>query len=281
MPNNKIHAIASAPIMAVLGVLAVAATASAAPLAELSKVRSPEVFDAKPIVLDKSEAKRLGLQTTPVREEKVLRRITVIGEVEDELVAKPASEPASDAVGSAPAPAAQPEPKAPQNQGTPLRVLVLLDKNPDDDADDDAGEYDDEDDAEILAPGDLDEDEPLRAKRIEISAGAESAANTLYFKIRSGTQHGLTPGQRVGVRLAAPGSDVPKRVVPYSAIIYDPSGNPWIYVRTKPLEFVRQPVTIEDINQGMAVLSDGPQAGTEVVTVGAAELAGADSYAGH
>ena len=88
------------------------------------------------------------------------------------------------------------------------------------------------------------------------------------------------PGQHVGVKLAAPGSDVPKRVVPYSAIVYDPSGNPSVYVSPKALEFVRQSVTIEDINLGMAVLSDGPQAGTQVVTVGAAELAGVDSQAG-
>ena len=47
MPNNKTHAMASAPIMAVLAVLAIAPTASAAPLAELLKVPSPEVSDAK------------------------------------------------------------------------------------------------------------------------------------------------------------------------------------------------------------------------------------------
>ncbi|MGH6825766.1 hypothetical protein [Methyloceanibacter sp.] len=278
MRSDKTHVLAGAPIMAVLAVLAVVPTASAAPLAQLSKVESPDVPDAQPIVLDEREAKRLGVQTTPVREEKVLRQMTVIGEVEDESVAKPSSEPGGDAAASGPVP--QPAPNGPQSQGSPLRVLVLLDKNPDDDDDDDAGQYDDEDDAEILAPGDFDEDEPLRAKRIEISAGAGSAANTLYFKIRGGTQHGLTPGQRVGVKLAAPGSDVPKRVVPYSAIFYDPSGNPSVYVSPKPLEFVRQPVTVEDINQGMAVLSDGPPAGTEVVTVGAAELAGADAHAG-
>ncbi len=276
MPSDKTHIIASAPIMAVLAVLAVAPTAAAAPLAQLSKVENSEVSDAKPILLTEREAKRLGLQTTPVREEKVLRQMTVIGEVEDESVAKPSSEQSGDADASTPAGQA---PKG--SGGGPLRVMVLLDKNPDDDADDDLGEYDDEDDAEILAPGDFDEDEPLRAKRIEISAGAEPAANTLYFKIRGGTERGLTPGQRVGVKLAAPGSDVPKRVVPYSAIVYDPSGNPGVYVSAKPLEFVRQPVTVEDINEGMAVLSDGPQVGTEVVTVGAAELSGVDSHAGH
>ena len=270
MLSDSTHGMAIATLVAVLAVLAVAPTASAVPVAEVSKVESSDVAGVQRIILDEGEAKRLGIQTAPVREEKVRRQVTVIGEVEDEPAAKASPQPSTDAGGPAATGA--------QRQGSPLRVKVLLDKNPEDDADDDVGQYDDEDDAEILAPGDFDEDEPLRAKRVEISAGAEAAANTLYFKIRGGAQRGLTPGQRVGVKLAAPGSDIPKRVVPYSAIIYDASGDSWVYVSPKPLEFVRQHVTIEDINQGMAVLSDGPQEGIEVVTVGAAELSGVESH---
>jgi len=45
--------------------------------------------------------------------------------------------------------------------------------------------------------------------------------------------------------------------------------------------FVRHPVTIEYIDKEKAVLQDGPDVDTEVVTVGAAELFGAELGVGH
>jgi hypothetical protein len=263
-------------VIAILATFGVAASASAAPLAPLVKAENSTAED-QPIVLDKNEVERLGIETVPVREEKIVRRMTVMGEVKDEPAATPTSTTQATADTSTPS-APSPSDNKAANGTMPPRVLVLLDRNPDDDADDDAGEYDDEDDAEILAPGDFDEPEPLRAKRVVIGTASEPA-DTLYFKVRGGTQHGLTVGQRVGVKLAAPGSDTPKRIVPYSAIIYDATGNPWVFVRSKPLEFVKQHVTIEDIDHNMAILGDGPPPGTEVVTVGVAELAGARSHA--
>ena len=56
-------------------------------------------------------------------------------------------------------------------------------------------------------------------------------------------------------------------------MLYDPNGDTWVFTNPEPLVFVRAPITV-DIIEGERgrVLSDGPPAGTPVVTVGAAEL---------
>ena len=69
-------------------------------------------------------------------------------------------------------------------------------------------------------------------------------------------------------------------VVPYSAVIYDLTGATWVYVNTEPLTFVREPIVIISINDDTAILSDGPELGTEVATVGVAELYGTDTGVG-
>ncbi len=69
-------------------------------------------------------------------------------------------------------------------------------------------------------------------------------------------------------------------IVPYSAVIYDLEGATWAYVSSDPLTFSRHPIAVDLIDGDRAILSDGPQAGTAVVTVGAAELYGADTGIG-
>jgi hypothetical protein len=260
----------SRPVLAALAVLTMSTVALAAPQIGANKVELQEP-SAKRLVLDSNDVSRIGVQTVPVREEKVVRRVVVLGKVEDE----PADNAGTDAGDLAPAAATE----LAQNDASSIndvQIRVLLDKNPADDADDDAGQYDDEDDAEIVAPGDDDEDEtPVRAKRVLI----QGAPNTLYFKVKSGTQ-GLQAGQSVGVRLAEPGSNIPKKVVPYSAILYDLTGDTWVYTNPEPSVFVREQVDIERIDDDLAVLNSGPAAGTQVVTIGAAELYGAESRAG-
>ena len=70
------------------------------------------------------------------------------------------------------------------------------------------------------------------------------------------------------------------KVVPYAAVLYDARGNTWAYTNPKPLTFVRHAIHIAYIKGDLAVLSDGPPSGTEVVTVGAAELFGAETGIG-
>ncbi|MFN2484422.1 MAG: hypothetical protein ABR509_05725 [Candidatus Limnocylindria bacterium] len=70
-------------------------------------------------------------------------------------------------------------------------------------------------------------------------------------------------------------------VVPYSAVIYDASGDTWVYTSPETLVFVRHAITVESINGDDVVLSSGPDVGTLVVTVGAAELYGTEGDIGH
>jgi len=65
--------------------------------------------------------------------------------------------------------------------------------------------------------------------------------------------------------------------VPYSAILYDATGASFVYTVTGPLSYVRAPITVDYVEGDQAILSAGPSAGTEVVTVGVAELYGAET----
>lgn len=69
-------------------------------------------------------------------------------------------------------------------------------------------------------------------------------------------------------------------VVPYAAVIYGLNGETWVYAVSEPLTYARAPITIDHIDGDMAVLLDGPPAGTEVVTVAVAELYGTDTGVG-
>lgn len=68
--------------------------------------------------------------------------------------------------------------------------------------------------------------------------------------------------------------------IPYAAVLYDPSGTTWTYTSPEPLVFVRAPIGVVRIRGDEALLSDGPPPGTQVVTVGAAELLGTEYQVG-
>ena len=68
-----------------------------------------------------------------------------------------------------------------------------------------------------------------------------------------------------------------RTVIPYASIIYDTEGATWVYLKSEPLTFVRHPVTVDDIKGDQVFLSDALPAGSAVVTVGVAELYGAES----
>lgn len=70
-------------------------------------------------------------------------------------------------------------------------------------------------------------------------------------------------------------------VVPSAAVFVDPEGVWWVYTNPEPLVFVRHEVGLEREDGGRAFLSSGPPAGTEVVTVGVAELYGVEDEIGH
>jgi CzcA family heavy metal efflux pump len=72
----------------------------------------------------------------------------------------------------------------------------------------------------------------------------------------------------------------PRKVIPYSALLYDLHGNTWVYTNPEPLTFVRAHISVDYIDGDLAVLSEGPPSGTAVVTVGAPELYGTEFEGG-
>ncbi|HEY0373749.1 MAG TPA: hypothetical protein VGC94_03080 [Amnibacterium sp.] len=67
-----------------------------------------------------------------------------------------------------------------------------------------------------------------------------------------------------------------RSVIPLSAILYDKDGRTWTYTEQVPLTFVPIQVTIARIDGDLATFTAGPAVGTPVVTVGGAELLGAE-----
>ncbi|MGB3829133.1 MAG: hypothetical protein WA962_10195 [Ornithinimicrobium sp.] len=64
--------------------------------------------------------------------------------------------------------------------------------------------------------------------------------------------------------------------VPYGALIYDHGGDTWVYTNPEPEVFIRAAVDVERIEGDTVHLLSGPEPGTSVVTLGAAELYGAE-----
>jgi hypothetical protein len=88
--------------------------------------------------------------------------------------------------------------------------------------------------------------------------------------------------ERVGVRTVVAERLGGSRItIPYSAVLYDANGVTWAFVRTAPRTFIRQRIDVVRIDGDVAVLSAGPNGDTEVVSVGAAELYGAELGVDH
>lgn len=84
-------------------------------------------------------------------------------------------------------------------------------------------------------------------------------------------------------RLDIQSEEVVELSVPYSSVIYDLNGETYVYTRNPEagsLSFVRAPITVERIDGGLAILSAGPDFGTQVVTRGVSELFGAETGVG-
>ncbi len=95
----------------------------------------------------------------------------------------------------------------------------------------------------------------------------------------------LTPlgAQQLGLQTAAvqsapappkPPAGSPTVIVPYSSLIYDASGNTYVFTSLSPLTFAEVPISVDHISGNSVYLRKGPSAGARVVTVGAEELFG-------
>jgi hypothetical protein len=120
--------------------------------------------------------------------------------------------------------------------------------------------------------------EGYRDAKVEPVAGSGTSRVTL--SPQAADRLGIATAQVEVRRVAAPGrpttSATARKVVPYAAVIYDDHGDTWTFTNPRPLTYLRRHIAIEFIRGDLAVLSDGPAAGTTVVTTGAAELLGTE-----
>jgi hypothetical protein len=75
------------------------------------------------------------------------------------------------------------------------------------------------------------------------------------------------------IEVKALGKDL---TVDHAALVFDKAGKPWVFSLVGPRTYIRAAVTIKEVQDNVVTLSAGPPAGTQVVTVGAIELWGAE-----
>ncbi len=90
---------------------------------------------------------------------------------------------------------------------------------------------------------------------------------------RAAERLGIQTAPVSDTEVASPDSETAlRKAVPYSAVMYHTDGETFVYTNPEPLIFVQALVSVDYIEGDLAVLLEGPPAGTAVVTVGADEL---------
>jgi hypothetical protein len=87
--------------------------------------------------------------------------------------------------------------------------------------------------------------------------------------------------KRAGIQTAPIHQNGQGTVMPHSAVIFDADGETFTYTVPEPRTYVRQKIVIDHVDGDSVMLSDGPPAGTEVVTVGAALVYGSEFEVAH
>lgn len=246
-------------ILALTGMLSTACGGSPSntPKNAPSRLETVVGAEVKRVILTEKAAQRLDIQTASV-ENGVVRRTWVVG---GETVANPLATPAGN-----PAPVA----------ADPNDVWVQITLNASD-----LGKVDRAKAARILPAG-ADAAAPgLTAGEVVLPGGGddeedEEGMAALYYRA-NGAGQGFEPGQRVAVELQLAGNGVKRIVIPYAAVVYTPLGDTWVYTNPEPLVYVRRPIVVDYIAGDLAYLTVGPPTGTRVVTVGSAELYGAET----
>jgi hypothetical protein len=111
-------------------------------------------------------------------------------------------------------------------------------------------------------------DEPVMVEKIE---GTDGSLVTLEARAV----------ERLDVRTATVTRRGSHLIVPSGAVLVDPEEHFWVYTNPEPLLFFREEIHVSHENGDEVFLSDGPRPGTRVVTVGVAELYGAEFGIGH
>ena len=124
----------------------------------------------------------------------------------------------------------------------------------------------------------------LIAGLVLAGCGGSSESGTAYEEPvvieASGDLNRLTltaqAAERLDIQLGSVEQSGSTRSIPYAAVLYEPDGTTWAYTNPDELVYIRASISIERIVDDVAFLSDGPDAGTNVVTVGVAELWGSE-----
>ena len=255
-------------IIASLLLSACAPAAVASSKGKPAKIEPIEGMEFNRVTLTEKAAERLGIQTAPVREEQRTRRSTLVGEVVDNPMVPVTGDAAASGSGNTAAPAVAyvrvRVNEGGRNKVDRVRPALVLSRNPDDE----------DNPEEIGSAADAFEDTAVFDREDNDSGQA-----TLYYKLNN-TSQALVKGSNVWVEVPLQSNEAPQKVIPYAALLYDLYGKTFAYTNPEPLVFIRQPVTVDYIDGDVAVLMDGPSVGTAVVTVGVAELYGADTGIG-
>lgn len=209
--------------------------------------------DFKRVVLTEKAASRIRVQTAQVGEATVDRKLRVGGEVVS---------PMSTGVG--------------ENSATIAKAYIRVRLNMNG-----SQEVDREKQAFIIPLTGLEEAKTYSAKNVVLEEMTddvedEDDLNDLYLEIDE-DDYDLTVGERVFVDLPLSSGQVQRKVVPYSAVIYGVDGETWVYLNPEPLVYVRQAIVIDYIEGDQVYLLEGPEIGSTVVTMGVAELFGAET----
>lgn len=113
--------------------------------------------------------------------------------------------------------------------------------------------------------------EPAKVEPVE---GTELSKVTL--SPRAAERIGIQTARVTQTRVPTVKGGGTREVIPYAAVLYDENGQTWTFTSPQELTYLRRKVKVDYIEEDRAFLLDGPPVGTTVVTVGAAELLGAE-----
>ena len=89
------------------------------------------------------------------------------------------------------------------------------------------------------------------------------------------TNGAYRPGERLGVTLPLR-TTTENLTLPWASVLHDIQGATWVYEQTAPQTYVRRPVEVRYVTDGLAVLGRAPANGAKIVTTGAFELFGTE-----
>jgi RND family efflux transporter MFP subunit len=116
----------------------------------------------------------------------------------------------------------------------------------------------------------------VRARPVTAPLSADAGASSVDLYYQLDDPRGLRPGERVSVTIPVEGPRRRGLVVPLTAVLYDVSGDAWVYVRSDSLVFTRRRIEIANVVGDRVLVGRGLASGMRVVTAGAVELFGTE-----